>query len=136
MSVKKCAYCGQDRPLVDFSDEHIWPDALGGDFLDCFWRTDDVCERCNNLAGLYVDGAFIRSMFGNSERAIGAWEYIDVAKPGSVILPLHYCGQLKSPALASDETAEYWAGPCGANILHIRPSDIDDRSTSYAGGDP
>jgi hypothetical protein len=136
MSAKKCVYCGRDKALGDFSDEHIWPDALGGDFLETFWRTEDVCELCNRLSGLYVDGAFIRSMFGSLERAIGAWEYINVAKPRTVILPLYYCGQLKSPALASDETAEYWAGPCGANILHIRPADIEDQWASYAGGDP
>jgi hypothetical protein len=134
--VRKCVYCRRDKPLADFSDEHIWPDALGGDSLEPFWRTKDVCERCNNLSGLFVDGAFIKGLFGNSERAIGAWEYIDVEKPGTVILPLYYCGVLKSPAPASGEIAEYWAGPCGANIVHIRPNDIGDQWTSYAGGDP
>jgi HNH endonuclease len=136
MRVKKCVYCGQDKPLAVFSDEHIWPDALGGNLLDPFWRTEDVCERCNNLSGLYVDGAFIKSMFGSSERAIGAWEYIDVAKPSTVILPLYYLGQLKSSAIAADEIAEYWAGPCGASILHIRPADVDDQWATYAGGNP
>jgi hypothetical protein len=136
MIVKKCVYCGKDTPLANFSDEHIWPDALGGDSLDPFWRTEDVCKRCNNLSGLFVDGAFIKGMFGSSERAVGASEYIDVTKPDTVILPLYYCGQLKSTALASDEIAEYWAGPCGANILHIRPADMNDQWASYTGGDP
>jgi hypothetical protein len=34
-----------------------------------------------------------------------------------------------------DEIGEFWAGPCGANILHIRPADSDDHWASYAGGD-
>ena|ERR1700730_6272593 len=68
--MKKCIYCGRDKPLVDFSDEHIWPDALGGDFLEPFWRTEDVCGRCNNLSGVFVDGAFIKSVFGGGNKRV------------------------------------------------------------------
>jgi hypothetical protein len=136
MSVKKCIYCGQDKPQADFSHEHIWPDALGGDFLESFWHTEDVCGRCNSLSGVFVDGAFIKGLFGGAERASGARDYIDVAKPASVLIPLDYCGQLNRPPLPPDEIGEYWAGPCGANILHIRPADRDDQWATYAGGDP
>jgi hypothetical protein len=58
--MKTCIYCGEDKGASEFSDEHIWPEALGGDHLPDFWRTDDVCEKCNNLSGLYVDGAFVK----------------------------------------------------------------------------
>jgi hypothetical protein len=129
--MKKCIYCGRDKPLVDFSDEHIWPDALGGDFLEPLWRTEDVCQRCNALSGVFVDGAFIKSVFGGGERASGVREYIDAANPNSVCLPLNYLGRLSDLSLPSNETAEFWAGPCGANILHIRPADEDDQ---WAGG--
>lgn len=136
MNLKKCIYCGKEKPVTDFSDEHIWPDALGGDFLDPFWRTQDVCEHCNNLSGVYVDGAFIKGFFGSAERATGARDYVDVSNPNSVCLPLDYFGPLNGLKLPPDEIGEYWAGPCGANILHIRPADSDDHWSSYAGGDP
>ncbi len=136
MTVKKCIYCDRDKDPADFSDEHIWPDALGGDLLEPFWRTEDVCKRCNGLSGLFVDGAFIKGVFGSAERSSGTREYIDITKPGSVRMPLYYCGQLKGLALPPDEIGEYWAGPCGANILHIRPADSDDQWSAYAGGDP
>lgn len=62
--MKTCIYCGLDKKNNEFADEHIWPDALGGDFLPTFWRTDDVCGSCNNMSGVFVDGAFIKSFFG------------------------------------------------------------------------
>lgn len=136
VNLKKCIYCGKDKPVTDFSDEHIWPDALGGDFLEPFWRTQDVCKRCNSLSGVFVDGAFIKGFFGTAERATGARNYVDISNPNSVCLPLDYLGQLKMSSLPPDEIGEYWAGPCGANILHIRPADSDDHWASYAGGDP
>jgi hypothetical protein len=62
--MKTCIYCGEEKNPYEFSDEHIWPDALGGDDLPDFWRTDDVCQKCNNLSGLYVDGAFVKGWPG------------------------------------------------------------------------
>jgi ribosomal protein L30 len=59
--MKTCIYCDREKADGDFSDEHIWPDALGGDFLPPeIWRTNDVCGQCNSLSGVFVDGSFIR----------------------------------------------------------------------------
>jgi hypothetical protein len=69
--MKTCIYCGEEKNTDEFSAEHIWPDALGGDDLPDFWRTDDVCQKCNNLSGLYVDGAFVKGWAGGAERATG-----------------------------------------------------------------
>jgi hypothetical protein len=134
--MKTCIYCGEDKNACEFSDEHIWPDALGGDYLPDFWHTDDVCQKCNNLSGLYVDGVFIKSWAGMAERASGAHEYLSVDDPGRAVLPLHYLGKLPHPLIPADEVAEYWAGPCGANVLHFRPADEGGRWATYAGGDP
>lgn len=67
-----CYYCGLDKPRSDFSDEHVWPDALGGDPLPSFWRTAEVCQGCNSMSGVFVDGAFIRGWAGAAERGTGA----------------------------------------------------------------
>ena len=73
--MKTCIYCGEEKNPYEFSDEHIWPDALGGDDLPDFWRTDDVCQKCNNLSGLYVDGAFVKGWPWGAERARGAVDF-------------------------------------------------------------
>jgi HNH endonuclease len=136
MAVRTCIYCGLDKPDDTFSDEHIWPDALGGDFLPSLWRTDDVCQNCNNMSGVFVDGSFIKSWLGSAERATGAREYLSLSGPRVGVLPLDYMGPLPDVRTAADEVAEFWAGPCGANIVHVRPSDKEAHWTSYAGGDP
>lgn len=41
--MKSCIYCGEQKSFDQFSDEHIWPNALGGDYLPHdVWRTDIV----------------------------------------------------------------------------------------------
>lgn len=137
MSVKLCVYCGLEKEATEFSDEHIWPDALGGDFLDpAVWRTDDVCQRCNGLSGVFVDGAFIKNWFGTAERATGAREYLSLNAPGKGVLPLNYMGRLSGFQFQEGEIAEFWIGPCGEHIVHFRPDDSEQLWVSYAGGDP
>lgn len=137
-SMKTCIYCGFEKADDEFSDEHIWPDALGGDFLPAdLWRTNDVCRRCNSLSGVFVDGAFIRSWLGNAERASGARDYLKptLTAPHGV-LPLDYMGRLPDGVCDEAQTAEFWTGPCGATIVHVRPKDKEELWNTYAGGDP
>lgn len=131
-----CFYCGEDKPRGDFSDEHIWPDALGGDFLPRFWRTNAVCARCNSIAGVFVDGAFIRGWAGSRERGEDARHYLSLDDPAASVLPLSYLGRPTDPRIAEDEIVEWWAGPCGATILHFRPKTDENLWSSYLGGDP
>jgi len=133
---RRCIYCGRDKPAVEFTDEHIWPDALGGDCLPSQWRTDDVCGKCNNLAGLFVDGVFIKSFFGSAERWHGAHDYLTLSDVDRAVLPLAYLSRLRDVPLADNEVAEFWSGPCGAHIIHIRPAIDEATWSSYAGGDP
>jgi len=134
--MKTCIYCGKEKPDNEFTKEHIWPDALGGDHLPDLWRTDDVCANCNNMSGLFVDGSFIKSWPGSAERAFGAREYLSPSRANAGVIPLNYMGVLPEVPTREDEIAEYWVGPCGANIVHIRPNDSAEHWASYAGGDP
>ena len=129
-------YCGLEKPRDEFSDEHIWPDALGGDHLPDLWRTHDVCIKCNSMSGLRVDGAFIKSWIGAAERATGALEYLSLKHPDASVLPLNYMGPLPDVPTQPGELAEYWIGPCGAIIIYVRPDDTEEDWKSYAGGDP
>ena len=130
-----CLYCENEKSLVDFSNEHIWPDALGGESLPPFWKTNQVCRTCNNMSGLFVDGAFIKSWVGNAER----WTegiYAESKTPTKVNMPLAYLGKVLDVPIEPGKTAEYWTTACGANIVHIRPDDKEKLWNSYAGGDP
>jgi hypothetical protein len=136
IAMRTCVYCGDEKEEKEFSDEHIWPDALGGDHLNNFWRTDDVCRGCNSASGVYVDGAFIKSFAGAAERSDSALEYVTVSRPEKVVLPLNYLGYLRDLPTNEGEVAEFWVGPCGANIVHFRPSDLEDNWAAFASGDP
>ncbi|MGI9250063.1 MAG: HNH endonuclease [Pseudohongiellaceae bacterium] len=132
--MQKCIYCGKTN--VNFSHEHIWPAALGGDFLSEHWKTDDVCQKCNNLAGLFVDGAFIRGFFGTAERAHDGLQYLSPTNVERAI-SLHYMGTVENVTTTPGEVADYWT--CvGANILHLRAKNGKNLSTNwgaYVGGD-
>ena len=131
-----CYYCGDAKPDSEFSLEHIWPDALGGDYLSDIWKTRRVCGKCNSLMGLFVDGAFIKSWFVTNERSWGAEHYIDPADAANARVPLCYMGRLNSDKIAKGEMAEYWAGPCGANIIHIHPHLEEETWDTFSGGHP
>jgi HNH endonuclease len=121
--IKLCIYCAQNKPLSDFSDEHIWPQALGGDPLSLFWRTNDVCAQCNSMSGVFVDGAFIRSWAGSAERTHDTNQYLSPDDPAKSAPAPNYLGQLNHRAIRPDEVVDWWAGPCGATILHFRPKE-------------
>lgn len=133
--MRRCIYCGLRKAEEEFSDEHIWPEALGGDFLPPFWRTDDVCRVCNNRSGLFVDGAFIKSFFVSGERAYDGLEYLDPDKPTGM-LPLNYLGTIQDIVSKEGEVADFWVCAPGANIVHFRNADERGNWAAYAGGDP
>ncbi|MEQ1929518.1 MAG: HNH endonuclease [Parvularculaceae bacterium] len=131
--MKRCIYCDQDKPETEFSLEHIWPDSLGGDYLPAFWQTDDVCARCNNLSGLFVDGAFIKSFAGMAEKVADADRYQSLTSPRAS--PLAYTGRITTVPAPAGCVAEMWVGACGANMIHIRPQH-DETWSGYVSGDP
>jgi hypothetical protein len=134
--MRACIYCGEQKPDEDFSDEHIWPDALGGGFLSRdVWRTNNVCQRCNRISGLFIDGAFIRSWMGKAEVSNESLEYL-AGKGKVTAIPLDYLGMIQEVPIPKGHVADFWAGPCGANIIHIRPDDGDEQWKTYAGGNP
>lgn len=128
---KDCIYCEGRSGDAEFSLEHIWPQALGGNACPEIFKTRQVCRRCNSIAGQWVDGAFLKSFFIHSENAVAAHDYLDPAKPSSV--PLVYIGLDQEFPLGNDEVCERWIGPAGESIYHIHPRD-DDRWSTISGG--
>lgn len=131
---RDCIYCGHTKQAAEFSHEHIWPDALGGDYLSDFWKTDDVCRSCNNMSGVFVDGAFIKSFAVVGERANDALSYLPPNEPTGA-LPLNYLGVVQNVQPADGEAIDCWV-TIGAKVLHMRMEEQENTWDAYAGGDP
>ena len=134
--MRTCLYCGEQMDDREFSLEHIWPEALGGDTLPDFWRTDAVCRRCNSISGLFVDGEFIKGALGNIERWTAGVVYSDKEEPDYLIEPLAYMGIVSDLPIPSGRIVDFWLGPCGSHVVHIRPSSHSRDWITYSGGDP
>ncbi len=129
---KKCLYCGYDKPSDEFSLEHILPRDIGGAACPDLFKTHNVCQRCNSLSGLFIDGAFLKSWFTTNNKSINAQKYVDYHN-GS-ILPLIYIGVFDAPDIGN-RICEMWLGPTGDLIYHLHLP-VEERFSSYAGGDP
>lgn len=127
-----CIYCDGRRDDRQTSLEHIWPQSLGGACSPELFQSQNVCQTCNNLAGLWVDGAFLKSWFISHEAGGAARQYLDPAKPG--VVPLVYMGEDQDFPNQSEEICERWIGPAGEHVYHVHLRD-DDRWYGYAGGD-
>lgn len=61
---------------------------------------------------------------------------MSLTDPTRAILPLDYLGRMADAKTKDGEIAEWWAGPCGAHVVHFRPAETEDLWKSYLGGDP
>lgn len=133
-----CVYCDLATSHDAFSDEHIWPAALGGNLMGGHFRTRRVCKACNNKCGLFVDGAFIRSFLSKGVAAYESLRYADFRNGRSPVLPLIYLGKADqiNPALFGDfSVCEWWLSPCRSRILHFHSND-SPKFSAQAGGNP
>lgn len=126
-----CIYCEGRSGDAEFTLEHIWPQALGGSACSDIFKTRQVCRRCNNTVGQWVDGAFLKSFFIQGENAVAAHAYLDPNKSSAP--PLVYAGFEQEFPLGKDEVCERWIGPAGESIYHIHQRD-DDRWSTISGG--
>lgn len=111
-----CAYCGQDKPESTATQEHVFPDALGGKVQPTNPFTMDVCGGCNTTCGNYVDGSFLRSWLFGIDRFSHAQRYVDLAR--NPIASLFFAGE-NAEFQWEDKICDYWTGPAGAMVLHF-----------------
>jgi len=130
---KTCLYCNSKKDESQFSLEHIFPDALGGALCSNLFKTRDVCQRCNSISGLFVDGALIKNFFSQNDRAETALNYIDLNTPQP--LPLRYMGLLDDLIEDANLSCDFWMGPHGGLIYHRRKK-ADSKYDTLAGGSP
>lgn len=127
----RCIYCSDLRQDTKLTLEHIWPQALGGSRGSQLFESERLCEICNSLAGIWVDGAFVKAWFTIAEKATSR-EFLDPDNPGAI--PLFYLGIDEEFPVEPGCVCEYWAGPSGEHIYHVHPKD-DDRWFGFGGGD-
>lgn len=133
----KCIYCDKEKSDSEMSLEHAIPRFLGGAYAPDNFKIRNVCERCNNNLGLFVDAAFEKDWTVGSNLAQLARE--SVSLQGNIVtsgIPLVCMGisDLSPPGMQESEVCECWLGPHGEQVYLIRPS--DDRLYWYSGGNP
>lgn len=133
LDVFRCLYCGFEKPGAERTLEHLWPRRLGGASAPDAFKTRDVCGRCNNNVGLFVDGEFLRSFFMSVAAISAALPFLDPSR--CIPLPLAYAGVIPV-TLGDGEICETWIGPRGERIYHFHKRDDEHRFGTYAGGDP
>lgn len=115
--MKRCVYCNQDKGEDEFSEEHVLPQAIGGNLSPTNpFKTSDVCARCNNFCGLFIDAPFIKSWFTQSGIAEEARRYVEFSEES--IFPLRYMGPMPDLTHKS-RICEFWIGPTGDSIYHF-----------------
>lgn len=121
-----CSYCGKEKKLDKLTQEHVVPKAIGGNLLPKNpFLLNNVCKRCNNIAGTYIDGPFIKSWFTQNNRTEICYRYTDISK--NPILPLRYMG-ICEDLNYEGKICELWLGPTGDTIYHFHlpyPDELD-----------
>lgn len=132
--MKICLYCCKSKEEDEFTLEHTIPQFLGGAYAPDYFKTHDVCKKCNSSLGLFVDAGFEKNWFVSNHLRNAARAFFDPLKPGGLPLICMGDSDLLPPEISSDETCESWLGPLGEQIYWIRPK--DKRLYWYTGGNP
>jgi HNH endonuclease len=132
--MRVCIYCRQLKPEEDFSLEHVIPQCLGGATAPDDFKTRDVCKKCNNDLGLFVDAAFEKSWFVSMQLQENARAQFNPLSPKAIPLVCMGPCELEVPGLQADEVCESWLGPFGEQVYWLRPR--DERLYWYSGGNP
>lgn len=131
---RACIYCDIEKDDTEFSLEHVIPQFLGGAYASDKFKTRDVCKKCNNDLGLFVDAAFEKSWVVSNWLRQTAFAVFDPEKPTALPLLCMGNSSFTPPGMAEDEVCEFWLGPLGEQVYWIRPK--DENLYWYVGGNP
>jgi len=131
----KCIYCNEEKNINELSLEHIFPSALGGKSIKSeLFKTRNVCKRCNNLSGLYIDSIFVKNFFATSlvlfSKYIGYYNFKE-----SPHIPFSYFGFVEYIKHPKFKYCEKWLWLDGSRIYHFH-NNSDKSFKTVAGGDP
>ncbi|BDH80254.1 hypothetical protein MTTB_p340 (plasmid) [Methanothermobacter tenebrarum] len=74
-----CIICKKNLPKNEFSDEHVFPESIGGSFV----LKEAVCKKCNHLLGTKIDAPLAKNFFIELKR----YQHKISGKKGSVPNP-------------------------------------------------
>lgn len=130
----KCLYRNWSKCNNNFTQEHVLPQAIGGNINPVNpFSINNVCKSCNSLAGLYIDGPFIRSWYTQMDRARFGIKFLNLeSKP---VVPLSYWG-VSEDFSYKDKICEIWLGPTGDTIFHFHEPYPEEQDKPYFIGIP
>ncbi|VVE82362.1 HNH endonuclease [Pandoraea sputorum] len=131
---KFCIYCRKDKGAGDYSLEHIIPQFLGGAYAPDEFKSRDVCKRCNNDLGLFVDAGFEKDWFVTQKLRDISCSTFNLERDVGIPLLCLGASDLRPPGMLPDEVCEAWLGPLGEQVYLVRRD--DERLFWYAGGNP
>lgn len=133
--MRTCLYCNKEKKDEEFSKEHVLPKAVGGAIspVNPFSITD-VCRKCNNLSGRFIDGPFIKEYSMSGFKATNALEFIKLSS--NTVIPFFCFGEIEDLKL-NERICEYWHGPNEDSIYHFhKPYPQEDNLPSVVGVPP
>lgn len=129
-----CLYCAHEFLSEQSTLEHAIPKFLGGAHAPAQYKLKNVCRRCNNDLGSFVDASYAKSWFVTNSLAIAAHKLYDGTN--EVPLPLTCIGPISIPdiQMPSGYLSEFWIGPSGETFVWLRPD--DEEFYWFVGGNP
>lgn len=124
-----CVYCGQNKLTNQLSDEHIIPRSIGGATdINNPLKIKNVCKKCNNTVGMFVDYALTGNWFMYNYHASVIKKYATLNQ--DTALPLKYMGVCKEYNY-ENYICDLYLGPAGDQIFHFHPP-FDSRKKMIA----
>lgn len=92
------------------------PKGIGGNVRDNPFVSNNVCRRCNNVTGIFIDAPFVKAALINDFRFSVARDFIRPEE--DTVVPLSYMGVLRD-TFYEDKICEVYLGPTGDPIYHF-----------------
>lgn len=131
MAKKICIYCGKEFDEEDMTREHVIPQVMGGNIKEQNpFIINNVCKRCNNVAGIYIDGVFAKQFLVKANIDQIKKRYTDITK--NPYIPPFYLG-INNSLNYEDKICEMWSGPAGDPIFHFHKPYNEDKDLPMIG---
>lgn len=126
-----CLYCGKQFNKNEMTRDHVIPQVLGGNIHESNpFIINNVCKRCNNVAGIFIDGIFAKQYLVKNKIDSLSSRYTDLEKDPYV--PLIYMGRLKNFEFKNN-ICDLWMSNSGDVIYHFHQPYNDKLSIPMIG---
>lgn len=117
MAKRICIYCGKEFEEKDMTREHVIPQVIGGNIeVQNPFIAYNVCKRCNNTAGTFIDGIFAKQFLVDAYINLIKKRYTDINV--NPFIPPAYMGMI-SEFKFNDKICEMWVEYDGSSIFHF-----------------